>query len=48
MTVWLPAIVAVLYLLTSVEFTFEGRWGWALVYFSYALANVGLIFASVE
>ena len=46
--VWLPGIVLVLYLLTSLAFLFKKQPAWALTYFAYSLANVGLIWASVK
>ena len=42
-----PAICGVVYLLTAVAFARDGRAGWALAYFAYAMANVGLIWASL-
>ena len=44
--VWLPGIVMVLYLLTCLAFCLKRQPAWALTYFAYALANVGLIWAS--
>jgi len=45
---WLPAITGVLYLMTSVAFLYKRKPDWALVYFAYALANVGLILAATR
>lgn len=42
----LPGITMVLYLATSIAFCAKRQPAWALVYASYALANVGLIWAS--
>ena len=42
-----PAVCGLIYFLTSMAFAREGRAGWALAYFAYSLANVGLIWASV-
>ena len=43
----LPAITGVLYLLTALAFCAKRQPAWALTYFAYALANVGLIWASL-
>lgn len=43
MTVLLPSIVTVLYALTSVFHLRKGNYALALVWGSYALANVGMI-----
>ena len=43
---YLVAICGVLYFGTSVGFGLKHEFGWALAYFAYALANVGLIIAS--
>lgn len=40
------AICGVLYLLTAIGFVVDKNWGFALTYFAYALANVGLILAA--
>ena len=42
----LPGIVMVLYLLTAIAFLLKKEGPWALTYFAYALANIGLIWAS--
>lgn len=42
-----PALCGVIYTLTALAFLREGRGGWTLCYFAYALANVGLIWASI-
>jgi len=42
-----PTICGLVYLVTSAAFLREGRSGWSLAYFAYALANVGLIWASI-
>lgn len=41
----LPGIVTVLYMLTSFIYLYKGDYPWFLVWFSYALANIGLILA---
>lgn len=43
-----PAICGVIYFLTAFAFARESRPGWALAYFAYGLANVGLIWASIN
>lgn len=47
LTFVLPAVVGVLYLGTSAAFLAQRRPAWALTYFAYALANVGIIWASI-
>ncbi|MHC4121525.1 MAG: hypothetical protein ACYSWO_28980 [Planctomycetota bacterium] len=44
----LPGITMVLYALTGLAFVSKKDPAWAIVYFAYALANVGLIFASTQ
>ncbi len=44
----MPSIVLVLYAATCVCFAIKRDWWWALVYFGYALALVGLIVASMK
>ncbi len=44
----MSSIVLVLYTLTCVCFALKRDWWWALVYFGYALALVGLIVASMK
>jgi hypothetical protein len=39
-------ICGLLYLATAIGFILKQQWPWALTYFAYALANVGLIMAS--
>jgi hypothetical protein len=41
-------ICGILYLATSLGFFYKKQWSWALTYFAYALANVGLIMAAME
>lgn len=41
------AICGILYLGTAIGFILKGQYSWALTYFAYALANVGLILASI-
>lgn len=41
-------ICSVLYLYTSFELLVKGQVGLSLTFFSYALANVGLIFAMMS
>lgn len=40
------AICGLLYLATAIGFIMKHQWSWALTYFAYALANVGLILAA--
>ena len=46
MTNYTVAICGILYLITSIGFVMQKEWGFAVAYFAYALANVGLIMAS--
>lgn len=39
-------ICGILYLITAIGFIIKHQWSWALTYFAYAMANVGLILAS--
>ena len=48
LTIILPSIVTVIYLATSAAFAFRKEWAWSTVYAGYALANVGLIIASMK
>lgn len=45
---WLPFIVMVLYLGVCLAFVSKREYHWALTYFAYALANVGLIWAASQ
>lgn len=45
--VLLPGITLILYFFTGCAFVCKRDPGWALAYFAYALANVGLIWASL-
>jgi len=42
-----PAVCGAIYFLTAIAFAREARPGWAVAYFAYGLANVGLIWASL-
>jgi len=42
----LPLLVSVAYLVVAIDFATESRWAWALTWFSYAVANVGLVLAA--
>jgi hypothetical protein len=44
----LPGAVLLLYITTAIAFLIKKQPSWALVYFAYSLANVGLIWASVK
>jgi hypothetical protein len=46
MTTYTVAICGILYLATGIGFLIQKQWGFALAYFSYSLANVGLIMAA--
>jgi hypothetical protein len=39
---WLVLFVGVIYLYVAGEFAFKGNWYMGVVYFGYAVANVGL------
>lgn len=41
-----PAIVAVLYGITALGYAAKRDWPWCLVWFCYALSNIGLILAA--
>ena len=43
MTAWLIALPMACYLLASVSYGIQGNWPLSIVYFGYALANVGLL-----
>ena len=43
----LPLIAAVLYMIVAVGYGMKKEWAWCLVWTSYALANVGLVLASL-
>jgi hypothetical protein len=45
LTIYIPGIVMVLYAITGSAFLYKKDYAWALVWFSYALANLGLILA---
>lgn len=45
LSIILPAIVAVLYLATSLSHLYNGKVAWSFVWLCYAMANIGLIFA---
>lgn len=44
----LPLIVSIAYLIVAIDFATELKWGWSLAWFSYAMANVGLVIAASE
>jgi len=44
----LPGITMILYALTGLAFIAKKDPAWALVYFAYSLANMGLIWASLK
>ena len=43
----LPLIAAILYMIVAVGYGLKKEWAWCLVWTSYALANVGLVLASM-
>ena len=43
----LPLIAAILYMIVAVGYGLKKEWAWCLVWSSYALANVGLVLASM-
>lgn len=45
---WGPTIALIVYLLTAAAFLSKRQYPFALTYFAYALANVGLIWASTR
>jgi len=47
LTIILPGLCGACYAITALAFAYEKRPGWALCYFAYALANVGLVWASI-
>jgi hypothetical protein len=48
LTVVVPATVSVLYTSTAIYYAMKKDWAWMLVWGSYAMANVGLIMASLR
>ena len=42
----LPVVVSVLYAVTAAAFMVKRKPEWAIVYLSYAMANVGLVLAA--
>jgi hypothetical protein len=46
--VLLPGVTMALYFLTGCAFLAKREPSWALVYFAYATANIGLIWASLK
>lgn len=45
--VMLPGITMLLYFATGIAFCAKKQPAWALTYFAYAVANIGLIWASL-
>jgi hypothetical protein len=41
------SVVFVIYFSTGVGYAIKGNWPWAIVWVSYAMANVGMIWASL-
>jgi len=48
LTVILPAIVAIIYVTVGIGHIISGNKGMALTWAAYALANIGLIWATLE
>lgn len=48
MTTYTVGLCGLIYLATSISFLIEAKYGFALAYFAYALANVGLIMADLK
>ena len=46
--VTMPSIVGALYFLTSFVYLYKRDYAWALVWFSYAMANVGLVLIGLK
>jgi hypothetical protein len=44
----LPAITGMLYAAAAGGYAWRAEWPWAIAFASYALANVGLVWAAVE
>ena len=44
MSVWLTSLVTIIYAITSGTLVYERRWGLAVMFGGYALANLGLIY----
>ena len=44
----MPALTGLLYLIAAVAFVADNRYSWGLVYFAYAVANIGLILAAIS
>lgn len=47
LTILGPVVCGLVYALTGIAFLYAKRPSWALVYAAYALANIGLIWASI-
>ena len=45
LTFYMPGIVMILYGITAGAYLYKKDYAWALTWFAYALANVGLIWA---
>jgi len=44
----LPIIVTIQYIIVSIAFLSQKKYGWALAWFAYSIANIGLVIASIE
>lgn len=45
MTVYLPLIVAIIYLATGAAYAWRADWAWAVVWWGYSIAQIGLVVA---
>jgi|TARA_R100000152_G_C6770333_1_gene196473 hypothetical protein len=43
----IPLITAILYMVVGIGYGIKREWAWCLVWISYALANIGLVFAAM-
>lgn len=39
-------ICMILYFITGTSFAIKGNWAWAIVWYSYSFANIGMILAA--
>jgi hypothetical protein len=47
-TIYLPGSVAVVYALTGIYYLIKKNYPWSIVWMSYAMANIGLVLASIK
>jgi len=48
MKTYLPLLVSIAYFLVAIDCVTESKWAWALTWFCYAGANIGLVLAAGE